>query len=164
MLANHPGLAGLGVDEETAVIVRGRAISVVGNSVAVACLPASTRKPASQQILKPGSKADLIALSRAAIARVAAPFPAEKPPVPQVPSGSLLIGGGGGLQAAIWKKFIELAGGPNAPIVVIPTSMDDPVPKEPGEAKVLKKYGATNVIVLHTRTGTRRTRRNSWKR
>src|SRR5205807_2617733 len=95
--------------------------------------------------------ADMIALSRAAIARVSPPFPPEKAATPNVPSGSLIIGGGGGLQAPIWHKFIELAGGPDARIVVIPTSMDDPVPKEPGEAKTLKKYGAKNLVVLHTR-------------
>jgi cyanophycinase len=172
VLASHPGLAGIGIDEETAVIVRGRSIFVLGNSVAVACLPASARKPASQQVLKPGvpggfpadkvpafarsnpalPQADLIALCRTAIARVSPQFPAEKPPAPNVPNGSLLIGGGGALADAIYLKFIELAGGPDAPIVVIPTSMDDPVPKDPGEAKRLKKLGAKNVVVLHTRS------------
>ncbi len=153
VLAAHPGLAGLGVDEETAVLVRGRAIGVLGNSVAVACLPASSRKPASQQTLKPGGKADLIALSRAAIARVSPPFPPDRAAVPNVPSGSLIIGGGGNLPDAVFLKFIELAGGPDARIVVIPTSMEDQqLQKEPGEAKRLKKHGAKNVVVLHTRS------------
>ncbi len=37
-------------------------------------------------------------------------------------SGSLVIVGGGLESPKIWKKFIELAGGPDAPIVVIPTA------------------------------------------
>jgi cyanophycinase len=51
----------------------------------------------------------------------------------------------------LWKKFIELAGGPDAAIVVIPTAMDDPIAAEPDEALALKKCGAKNVTVLHTR-------------
>ena len=40
-------------------------------------------------------KADLIALSRAAIGRTQAAWPPEKPPVPSVAKGTLVIGGGG---------------------------------------------------------------------
>ena len=47
-----------------------------------------------------------------------------------------------------WKKFIELAGGPDALIVVFPTAMDDPVPDEIGEVKALNRFGAKNIKVL----------------
>lgn len=63
--------------------------------------------------------------------------------------GSLVVVGGGRPVPRIMEKFIELAGGPDAPMVVIPTaagrdSYDD------GWANILKNAGATNVTVLHT--------------
>jgi cyanophycinase len=51
----------------------------------------------------------------------------------------------------VWKRFIKLAGGPDAPIVVIPTAMGDQPPADPGEAKLLRKAGAKKVRVLHAR-------------
>ena len=38
VLARYPGYAGLGIDEQTAVVIRGRRLSVVGNSYALLCL------------------------------------------------------------------------------------------------------------------------------
>jgi len=62
-----------------------------------------------------------------------------------------VIVGGGGAGPEIWKKFIELAGGPDAPIVVVATAMDDPVAIKIGEVLALEKYGAKNVAQFHTR-------------
>jgi cyanophycinase len=151
VLAEHPGLFGLGIDEQTAVVLHGRSLSVLGNSYAIACLPASGRRPVGLQALHAGDRADLIALSRAAIARSQPPFPSDNPPVPCVEKGTLIIGGGGGLAPEIWQRFIEYAGGPAAAIVVIPTANEDPVPTDPVEARLLRKAGATNLKVLHTR-------------
>jgi cyanophycinase len=152
VLAAHPGWAGLGIDEGTAVVVHTRTIDVIGKSYALACLSASSSRPASVRVLRAGNRADLIALSRAAIARAGPPFPAAKPPVPSVPRGTLIIGGGGAMPPSVWKRFIDAAGGPDAPMVVIPTANSDPVPKLPVEAKLLKKHGATDIKVLHTRS------------
>ena len=61
-----------------------------------------------------------------------------------------MIVGGGEVGPEIANRFLELAGGPDAPIVVIPTAGD----KEPGpDAKVnfLARAGATHITVLHTR-------------
>lgn len=65
--------------------------------------------------------------------------------------GTLVVVGGGSLDHVILQRFIELAGGPDVPIVVIPTaggrnSYND----NAGGAGQLRKYGATNVTVLHT--------------
>lgn len=66
-------------------------------------------------------------------------------------NGALVIVGGGQLDAAILQRFLELAGGRDAPIVVIPTA---------GGAQSYDQYwtglggfkelGATNLTVLHT--------------
>ncbi len=67
-------------------------------------------------------------------------------------NGSLVIVGGG-LTPQIVQRFIELAGGPEASIVVIPTAIggDNAAAAGQGFARRLASYGATNVTVLHTR-------------
>lgn len=68
-------------------------------------------------------------------------------------SGSLVIVGGGLSDPEIVRRFIELAGGPEAPIVVIPTAGGGP----DGDydafcscARMLRQNGARDVTVLHT--------------
>lgn len=64
--------------------------------------------------------------------------------------GSLVIVGGGNIGPEIVKRFIALAGGPDAPIVFIPTA-DEGEPKVDPKATFLAKAGMTNITVLHTR-------------
>src|SRR5205085_214180 len=66
--------------------------------------------------------------------------------------GTLLIAGGGELGPEIVNRFLELAGGPDAPIVVIPTASEQ---NEFGpdylDKSFLRKAGARNLTLLHTR-------------
>jgi cyanophycinase len=152
-VALNPGLFGLGVDEETAVLVRGRSLTVLGNSYAVTCLASSGARPVSIQVLRPGDRGDVVALSRAAVARARGViWPPERPGAPGLERGTLVLGGGGDLPAEVWKRFVAAAGGPEAPVVLIPTAGDDPIPAEPDELKQLRRAGAKNVTVLHPRT------------
>ncbi len=66
--------------------------------------------------------------------------------------GSLVIVGGGLRDQAIVKRFLDLAGGGDAPIVVIPTAGEDEDYGDywPG-LRQLKEAGATRLKVLHTR-------------
>lgn len=67
--------------------------------------------------------------------------------------GALMIVGGGSVGADIWARFIELAGGESANIVVIPTANED-VNISGGtlaEKELLQHLGVKNVTVLHTR-------------
>lgn len=65
--------------------------------------------------------------------------------------GTLVIVGGGMKSDAIIDRFIELAGGIDALIVVIPTaSGDESYNENPAFARILRKRGATNVTILHT--------------
>jgi len=67
------------------------------------------------------------------------------------PKGAVIAAGGGGLGPEVMKRFIDLAGGPDAPIVFIPTANGvDPQPANLLEANILRKSGAKNVTVLHT--------------
>ena len=63
--------------------------------------------------------------------------------------GTLMVVGGGYLSDEIILRFIELAGGNDAPIVVIPTAggQDE---YGAGSGNFLRQFGATNVTVLHT--------------
>ena len=65
--------------------------------------------------------------------------------------GALVVVGGGRLNQEIIQKFIELAGGKDAPIVVIPTASGNAAyNKSDRSAAFFKKAGATQVRVLHT--------------
>lgn len=65
--------------------------------------------------------------------------------------GSLVIVGGNMHDPAILKKFIELAGGPDQPIVVIPTAGGAPsYDQSYAGLKAFRNLGATNLTVLHT--------------
>ena len=63
--------------------------------------------------------------------------------------GSLVIVGGGRLSDDIVERFIELAGGKDAPIVFIPTAGGGNDYNE-SAARLLTSRGASNVMVLHT--------------
>ena len=65
-------------------------------------------------------------------------------------NGSLVIVGGGSIQGEIITRFAELAGGFDAPIVIIPTAAGG----EPDSLQQLERwrnYGFKQVSVLHTR-------------
>ncbi|CAJ2509392.1 Uu.00g144180.m01.CDS01 [Anthostomella pinea] len=66
-------------------------------------------------------------------------------------NGTLVVVGGGILSDSIYQRVIDLAGGPSAPLVVIPTadgaeSYDD----DAAGAGTFRRLGATDVTVLHT--------------
>nr|MCU0362863.1 hypothetical protein [Bacteroidales bacterium] len=63
-------------------------------------------------------------------------------------NGTLIIIGGGEIDAALNQKIIETSGGLDIPIVVIPTADGrDNYDQDFGEAGLLRKMGATNVTV-----------------
>jgi cyanophycinase len=93
-----------------------------------------------------------LAVAALLLTGLAAPAAAWAAPVVKGPErGTLIIAGGGKLGPEILGRFIKLAGGPGAEIVVIPTAA--------GEArygpdcdclKIFRELGATNLTVLHT--------------
>jgi cyanophycinase len=65
--------------------------------------------------------------------------------------GSLVVVGGNMHDPAIYRRFIELAGGPDAPIVMIPTAGGGEEYDEFYEGLIpWRENGARNLIVLHT--------------
>jgi cyanophycinase len=66
--------------------------------------------------------------------------------------GTLVIVGGNMQDPAIVKRFIDLAGGPGAPIVIIPTAGEaDEYDNYWSGLKPWRENGATNLTVVHTR-------------
>ena len=66
--------------------------------------------------------------------------------------GTLLVVGGGKLGPEVVDKFLELAGGPEAPIVYIPTADErNEFPADLAAKNFLAAAGAKRVVVLHTR-------------
>jgi cyanophycinase len=62
ILARHPQYLGLGIDEETAVVVHAGLATILGNANVRLCLPGADKKPAQVRVLKAGEQVDLGAL------------------------------------------------------------------------------------------------------
>lgn len=94
----------------------------------------------------------------AGVLLLGARLPAQDAPVHGPASGSLVIAGGGQLDGTgIIERFVELAGGPHAKIVIVPTAggntRQDGTIMPYDAARVLaswKARGLTNVHMLHT--------------
>jgi cyanophycinase len=67
--------------------------------------------------------------------------------------GAILAAGGGRLGDQIYEEFVQLAGGADARIVLIPTASDGQGSQDGWTAsEELRRAGATHVEILHTRT------------
>jgi cyanophycinase len=154
VLETMPGYFGIGIDEGAGLVVEGRAMKVIGEStVSIYLAPSSDRsRPLRVTQLKAGEVEDWTGLCRAAHARAAGRYPPETMPAPRVPHGSLVIVGGGRMPPDVTKKFIELAGGPDKKIVIVPT-VAGPPERDALESGFLTRNGAKNVVVLHPAAG-----------
>lgn len=68
-LANYPNFVGFGIDEATALVVRGNQIEVLGDSTVTVCLANLNNQEQYVRALKPGDKGDLLALRQLAKSR-----------------------------------------------------------------------------------------------
>lgn len=76
---------------------------------------------------------------------------AQEPPVVGPASGSLVVVGGALRSPEIYERFIELAGGPDAPLVMIPTAGGREEYDEFYQGlNRWREAGARNMTVLHT--------------
>jgi cyanophycinase len=108
------------------------------------------RRAALAALLLAACTAACTSAHTAAQTGVAAAAPAGAPHVGPA-HGSVIVVGGGSVGPEILGRFIELAGGPNALIVDVPTAGGDSVyPPDWHGANQLKAAGAKHVIVLHT--------------
>ncbi|HVN75846.1 MAG TPA: cyanophycinase [Thermoanaerobaculaceae bacterium] len=68
------------------------------------------------------------------------------------PKGNLILIGGGEKPKEAMAKFVELAGGPSAPIVAIPTASEEADAGSYYEKLFRDEYGCTNVVALPIKT------------
>ena len=141
-------MVGLGVDEGTALIINRRRLEVVGRSTVTLCFAKTKYHEALTAELKAGAAADLVALRRRAAARWLPPFPPAETKPTHLPHGSLVIVGGG-VTDPIAERFLELAGGYEQPIVVLPTAVANP--RGSRDADHFRRLGARDVTVLKQR-------------
>ena len=83
----------------------------------------------------------------------AVPHAVPSSALPCLARGTLLLVGGGPTQADINSRFVQLAGGTAARIVVIPTASlnsTDPTVAQEQEPRMAQILGVPNVVVLHT--------------
>jgi cyanophycinase len=149
----NPGCFGLGIDESTAVIVSGRSLRVTGKGKATVLLAKCSYREAESYEVAAGGVVDLTQIRRSALQRKSGVNPGE--PVhgpPELKSGSLVIVGGGSMPKNVVDRFVELAGGRDARIVVLPTavSRSETTDEVPG---FLKRADVANITVLTQRYG-----------
>src|SRR5262245_56279595 len=96
----------------------------------------------------------ILLLPVVATLHAADPRPASAPPAPVLAlksSGSLIVVGGGKLPSAARDRFLELAGGKNARLVIIPTASQRADRPEPLPNYLFwRSQGVHSVEVLHT--------------
>jgi cyanophycinase len=73
VLASHPRCLGLGIDEETAVVVKGHTLTVLGKANVTVCLPPTEGDEVNVKLLKSGEVEDLMKLSTKVMARFKSP-------------------------------------------------------------------------------------------
>lgn len=151
-VALHPTRLGIGIDESTAAVFRGRSMTVVGEGNVHLVFPKTEFASEETKTIKPGTQwLDWTTEVRTSRERALPPFPkpgASVPPAkPIVEKGALLMVGGGEISPEIWNAFMAKAGGTKAKIVVVPTVLSKSA-EEPLEAAMFRKLGAEKVTVL----------------
>jgi cyanophycinase len=144
VIEQHPNLVGLGIDEGTALIVQGRRLSVLGDSVVRVCFARTDSREPLIESLRSGDKADLSALNRVALARMQPPV--SRPQLePQVSDGTLVIVGGDAVPTEATERFVAAAGGTDATIALM--SLDGLASQETDAALMatMRKAGVKSV-------------------
>jgi cyanophycinase len=162
VVAQHPELLGLGLDEGAFIVVRGDTFEVQGNSKVAVC---NAKRPGwaedqSYELLFPGDKYDL-KLRKILPARVWDPEdqwkdakgtwenPADAWRTLGPPRGRLLLTGDRP-SPAMATRFLELVGNPEARIVVVPNFSGKESDDRCEELASLTAAGAKNTVIWHT--------------
>jgi len=161
VLVSHPRTVGIGIEKNTAVVLAGRKLRVLGDGQATVMIVANQRQPFRvQKIAKQSSPrqrpneylVDLTQWRREAIDRTIEPFPPAKPDKPFVENGTLVIVGGGGLPKGLMDRFVELAGGvDNARLVYVPCSERETLSDRQRTVESWQRAGVKHATFIHTK-------------
>ncbi|MEI8379082.1 MAG: cyanophycinase [Planctomycetota bacterium] len=147
----RPGHVGIGIDESTALIIRGTKMEVMGDAAVTMCLSKPAEVDAMPMRLVHGQTNDLSKFSQRAIDWAKHEMLARRNPIPEVKAGTLVIVGGGQTPREAFEKFLTAAGGKDSPIIVVSDTLRDDLNEEKGVCNWLKAAGASNVRQLHAR-------------
>jgi cyanophycinase len=160
VLTAHPRCVGVRVMSGSALTLRGRKLQVFGGRAELFLPPDDQVGLTSQIIREPRSPRespskwliDLTQWRRRAIDHTLEPFPPEMPQVPEVPNGTLIIAGGGGLPSGLMEEFVELAGGiERAKLVYVPCEEEDEVSDRQGQVESWRQMGVKVATFIHTK-------------
>lgn len=154
-----PGSYGIRIAEGSSALVRGRSFRVLSGSVELFFggwrpgfeEPSARFSRPGQFKLAERARGDLEEWRRAALSRTRTPQKIAPVGVRKdLAKGALMVVGGGRMSAAMWRRFLELAGGVDKPVLVVP-SAGGGRPRGASDPSVrrLQSAGATNVKVWH---------------
>ena len=144
----RPGLVGIYLTDNSEFSVDHRVMRSTQKDPVTLRLAKSPTRPARTLELTKSVKADYNEWRRCAMQRTAkSEWPPKKPGEPNVPKGTLVIVGGGGMTRDIAKAFIDAGGGDNGHFVVLPISMPDPI-NVAAEEESMHRMGIKNVTVI----------------
>lgn len=160
-LEKYPRCVGLRVAPNSVLLLSGRKLQVLAGTAAISLDRRGESDFRVEQIIAPRRSArqrpaewlvDLTQCRRRAIDGTLEPFPPLDVAVPHVPSGALVIVGGGGLPTGLMERFVELAGGAEqARLVYVPCEEADEVSERASMTRAWQRMGVKEVAVLHTK-------------
>ena len=148
-IATHPGRFGVGVDEGTALIVRGRDMRVVGRGRVHLFAASGAGRDAREVAHGAEDRIDLVSWQRGARERLRPVFPALDLRPTGVDRGHVMLVGGGRVGDALMQEFVRLAGGEGAAIAVVPTALGPRGASYRGMNEMLERLGVADVRTFH---------------
>ena len=151
VIKRFPHIVAYELEEDAALLIHGRLLRSIGaGRIDIRRNLRNGEPPVTLTLSPEHPLADLTALRRTA--RDSTLQRPTKAPKPNVRNGTLILIGGGGMPAGIVDRFVKLAGGQDARIVVLPTAVPDPIRKPYRIDETFRKAGAGKVTVLPGRT------------
>jgi cyanophycinase len=151
-VTEYPDRIGICLAGGSAMLIRGRQIKLLEGPAATIMLAAGAGRPLREIKIAKDATHDLTMLHRAAIERTRADFPPQSLPPPRVEHGALFIHGGGEMPPDVVQRFIDLVGGKDSPIVVLPIAAEGDLPEDTSrDTRALTRAGAISVTSLRAR-------------
>ncbi len=129
-------------------IVKRQLINIGDDSITLGIAPTASFPIPQKEVLKGGKTIDWVQWQRALLERQQPMFPGRERVEHRLAGGALVIGGGGGMPNEVWLRFVELAGGADSRIVILPTAVEDASAEPSFELRLLKQAGAESIVTL----------------
>lgn len=146
----NPQRIGVGIDEQTGLLIRGRRAEILGNGHVLFMISSDSQGKSHLREFVPGDILDVTSWRRAARRAIEHQMAIQATLTPRLNSGALVFSGRGDVPESAAQRFLELAGGPEAPIVILradqPDDQDEPL------TRALLPFAPTHIVVLNPKT------------